>query len=146
MQKFQTIVFLEVYKCFKKTRRKKEVQPQSKLKLHGDTAQTIYVTQHIETLSSAQPRKHMNQTLILQIALIIVNCISLIVFGIDKFKSKRGGWRIPESRLLLVAFFGPFGAYSGMLLFRHKTRKIKFLLVPIFLIAQVFLIVYFWFF
>jgi uncharacterized membrane protein YsdA (DUF1294 family) len=32
-----------------------------------------------------------------------------------------------------------------MLLFRHKTRKIKFLLVPIFLIIQVILMVYFYF-
>ena len=67
------------------------------------------------------------------------------MFGVDKLQSKKRGWRIPESRLLLAAFFGPFGAYAGMLLFRHKTRKIKFLLVPIFLIIQVVLIVYFYF-
>ena len=67
------------------------------------------------------------------------------MFGVDKLQSKKRGWRIPESRLRLAAFFGPFGAYAGMLLFRHKTRKIKFLLVPIFLIIQVVLIVYFYF-
>jgi uncharacterized membrane protein YsdA (DUF1294 family) len=87
----------------------------------------------------------MIQFLLLWIFLIIVNSVSLAVFGIDKLRSKKGGWRVPESRLLLVAFFGPFGAYAGMLLFRHKTRKIKFLLVPIFLIIQGFLIVYFCF-
>ena len=68
--------------------------------------------------------------------------IALTVFGIDKLNSRKGGWRIPESRLLLIAVFGPFGAYSGMLLFRHKTRKIKFLLVPVFLFIQVILIIY----
>jgi len=68
-----------------------------------------------------------------------------MMFGVDKWQSKRRGWRIPETRLLLVAFFGPFGAYAGMLLFRHKTRKIKFLLVPVFLFIQVILIVYFYF-
>jgi len=67
------------------------------------------------------------------------------MFGVDKLQSKKRGWRIPESRLLLAAFFGPFGAYAGMLLFRHKTRKIKFLLVPIFLIIQVILILHFYF-
>jgi uncharacterized membrane protein YsdA (DUF1294 family) len=67
------------------------------------------------------------------------------MFGVDKLRSKRGGWRVPESRLLLIALFGPFGAYAGMLLFRHKTRKIKFLLVPMFLLAQLSLIVYFYF-
>jgi len=64
---------------------------------------------------------------ILQILLPIANIISLVAFGIDKFSSKRRSYRIPESRLLLIAFFGPFGALTGMLLFRHKTRKIKVL-------------------
>jgi len=75
--------------------------------------------------------------------LIIVNAFSLIFFGMDKLWSIRGGWRIPESRLLFAAVFGPFGAYSAMLLFRHKTRKTKFLLVPVFLLIQLCLIVYF---
>ncbi|KON32936.1 MAG: hypothetical protein AC479_06215 [miscellaneous Crenarchaeota group-6 archaeon AD8-1] len=81
----------------------------------------------------------------LQILLIVTNIISLTVFGIDKLKSKRRSYRIPESRLLMIAFFGPFGAFFGMLFFRHKTRKIKFLLVPLFLLFQVFIIVYFYF-
>jgi uncharacterized membrane protein YsdA (DUF1294 family) len=75
--------------------------------------------------------------------IVIVNSVALIIFGIDKLKSKKGGWRIPESRLLLIAFFGPFGACAGMLLFRHKTRKLKFLLVPIFLFIQALLMAYF---
>jgi uncharacterized membrane protein YsdA (DUF1294 family) len=85
----------------------------------------------------------MDQNFFLQVLLIIINGISLTIFGIDKLKSKRGGWRVPESKLLLIAFFGPFGAFAGMLLFRHKTRKIKFLIVPIFLFIQVLLIMYF---
>jgi uncharacterized membrane protein YsdA (DUF1294 family) len=75
--------------------------------------------------------------IILQILLLIANSVSLVVFGIDKLQSKRRGYRIPETRLLLIAFFGPFGALVGMLLFRHKTRKIKFVLVPIFAVLQV---------
>jgi len=86
---------------------------------------------------------NMIQTSLLQILLIVVNGVALIIFGVDKLQSKKRGWRIPESRLLLVAFFGPFGAYAGMLLFRHKTRKVKFLLVPIALFIQVVLIVYY---
>jgi len=80
---------------------------------------------------------------VLQFFLIIVNCVALILFGIDKLQSKKRGWRIPESRLLLTAIFGPIGAYAGMLLFKHKTRKRKFLLVPIFSIIQSILFVYF---
>ena len=79
----------------------------------------------------------------LLVFLVVLNIIALIFFGVDKFKSVRGGWRIPELRLLLVALLGPFGAYAGMLLFRHKTRKVKFLLVPIFLFIQLCLIAYF---
>ena len=74
---------------------------------------------------------------------VVLNIIVLIIFGVDKLKSVRGGWRIAELRLLLVALLGPFGAYAGMLLFRHKTRKVKFLLVPIFLFIQISLIAYF---
>ncbi len=80
---------------------------------------------------------------ILQILLLTVNIISLVAFGIDKFNSMKRGYRIPESRLLLLAFFGPFGALAGMLFFRHKTRKIKFLLVPIFALLQFFLLVWY---
>jgi len=78
----------------------------------------------------------------LLILLVIVNVVSLVLFGVDKLMSMRGGWRIAESRLLLVAICGPFGAYAGMLLFRHKTRKIKFLVVPIVMFIQLGLIVY----
>ena len=74
--------------------------------------------------------------------LVVVNIISFVLFGVDKLKSMRGGWRISEARLLLVALFGPFGAYAAMLLFRHKTRKIKFLLVPLFMFIQLGAILY----
>jgi uncharacterized membrane protein YsdA (DUF1294 family) len=85
----------------------------------------------------------MNLILLLQVVMVAANLAALTIFGIDKLQSKRGSWRVSETRLLLVAFFGPFGALAGMLLFRHKTRKVKFLLVPVFLIFQVFLALYF---
>jgi uncharacterized membrane protein YsdA (DUF1294 family) len=72
----------------------------------------------------------------------ILNIISLLFFGVDKLRSKRGGWRISDLKLLLVALFGPFGAFAGILLFNHKTRKAKFFLVPIFLFIHSCLIVY----
>ena len=85
----------------------------------------------------------MIQIFFVQVAIVIINGIALTIFGIDKWTSKKSSWRIPESRLLFIAFLGPFGAYTGMLLFRHKTRKIKFLLVPVFLFIQVLFTVYF---
>ena len=74
---------------------------------------------------------------------VILNIISLAIFGVDKLKSVSGGWRISEQKLLLAALFGPFGAYAAMLIFRHKTRKTKFVPVPIFLFIQLVIIVYF---
>ena len=85
----------------------------------------------------------MNYGLLLETMLIVVNTLALAAFGLDKFQSKRGGWRVPELRLLLFAFFGPFGAWAGMLLFRNKTRKAKFLVVPFFVFLHTFLILYF---
>ncbi|HPC27307.1 MAG TPA: DUF1294 domain-containing protein [Candidatus Methanomethylicus sp.] len=82
------------------------------------------------------------QTAFLLATLTVANSASTIAFGMDKLMSIKGGWRVPESTLLAIAFFGPFGAYACMLIFRHKTRKPKFLLVPAFLIVQLCLLVY----
>lgn len=80
---------------------------------------------------------------VLLIILLVVNLFSLVFFGLDKLWAMRSGVRIPESRLLLLAFLGPFGAFLGMLLFRHKTRKPRFLLVPLFLLFQIVLMYYY---
>ncbi len=84
----------------------------------------------------------MNHDVILLTLLTVVNGASFATFGIDKLKSKRVSWRIPEARLLLMAFLGPFGAFGGMLVFRHKTRKPKFLIVPAFLVVQILIFVF----
>ena len=84
---------------------------------------------------------NMFQLSVTVIFLLLINGASLVLFGVDKLKSIKKRWRIPETHLLLVAFFGPFGAYAAMLLFRHKIRKIKFILVPVFLIIQLYLII-----
>ncbi len=72
----------------------------------------------------------------------IFNSIAFLIFANDKRKARNNAWRTPENLLLLVAAFGPFGAYAAMLIFRHKTRKLKFYLVPVFLIAHVVAIIY----
>ena len=83
----------------------------------------------------------MNQVLLVVVA--VLNFVSMACFGLDKLWAIRGGARIPESRLLSLAFLGPFGALTGMLLFRHKTRKPRFLLVPLFTLFQFVLALYF---
>ena len=57
---------------------------------------------------------------------------ALIVYGADKWKARRGKWRIPEKALLLLSFFGgAIGGILGMLLFRHKTKHWYFWFVNI---------------
>lgn len=60
-------------------------------------------------------------------ALIAMNFLAFVAFGIDKWKAETGGWRTAESTLLLLALLGGTpGAYLGRHLFRHKTRKQPF--------------------
>ena len=68
----------------------------------------------------------------------VMNIIALIIYGIDKRRAVRLEWRLSESTLLLpAALGGAYGALMGMLLFHHKTRKKKFvILVPLFVIIH----------
>ena len=63
---------------------------------------------------------------------LIINDIVFFVYGIDKYKAKKGRWRISEAALLLLALLGgALGAWCGMVVFRHKTHHLKFrILVP----------------
>ena len=57
----------------------------------------------------------------------VINAVAFAAFGIDKIAARRGGWRVPEARLLGIAVLGGSpGAYAGRRLFRHKTRKQPF--------------------
>lgn len=73
------------------------------------------------------------------IYLVIINIISFIVYGIDKWKAQRKRWRISEKMLFLLAIIGgSLGALAGMYTFHHKTLHKKFVLgVPLILVIQV---------
>ncbi|MGR3344513.1 MAG: DUF1294 domain-containing protein [Paracoccaceae bacterium] len=59
--------------------------------------------------------------------MLAVNCLSLLIFGWDKGMARSGGWRVRESSMLLIAFFGgSAGAKVGQTVFRHKTFKEPF--------------------
>jgi uncharacterized membrane protein YsdA (DUF1294 family) len=63
---------------------------------------------------------------------IIINILSFILYGIDKFKAIINKRRISEKFLLLLAVFGgSIGSLLGMIIFRHKTQKIYFFIVNI---------------
>ena len=57
----------------------------------------------------------------------ILSIITFIAYGCDKFSARRGGERINERTLHLLALCGGWpGGLAGQLLFRHKTRKTAF--------------------
>ena len=68
---------------------------------------------------------------------IVINVITLLMYGIDKWKAKHSKWRIPEATLLIMAAVGgSIGAWMGIKLFHHKTlhKKFKYGVPGIFLI------------
>ena len=71
---------------------------------------------------------------ILTVYLYAVNIAAFLLYGMDKHKAAAHKWRIPETMLLgISACGGGIGAFLGMLVWHHKTRKWKFrLLVPLF--------------
>ena len=66
------------------------------------------------------------------------NFTTWVAYGLDKGRAKSGKWRIPERTLLLLALAGgSLGALAGMIMFRHKTRKLKFYIsVPVMFVAH----------
>ncbi len=77
--------------------------------------------------------------------LLVVNVLTFVVYGIDKWKARRERWRVPEATLLvLAAAGGSVGAWVAMQLFRHKTQKKKFRYgVPVLFVLQLAAVVYF---
>ena len=74
--------------------------------------------------------------------LAAVNLAAFVLYGIDKYKARRGLWRIPESVLLFAASAGgSAGALLGMHVFRHKTKKPRFFIgVPVMLLLHLMLL------
>ena len=75
---------------------------------------------------------------ILLIYLAAISLIAVIITVSDKQRAVRHRWRIRESRLLLVGALGGSAAmFLTMLLIRHKTRRVKFMLgLPAMMLAQ----------
>ena len=69
---------------------------------------------------------------------LLLNLVAFVVYGIDKYKARKGKWRIPESTLLTLAMFGEsIGAWLAMKAFHHKTMHKKFYIgVPMIIVLQ----------
>ena len=75
---------------------------------------------------------------------IIINLLGFFAMGIDKWKAKKGNWRIPENTLFMFTILGGgIGTIAGIYVFRHKTKKLEFTLgMPAILILEIILVVY----
>ena len=76
--------------------------------------------------------------------LLAINIATFLLYGIDKYKAKKGKWRISEATLLtMAAIGGSIGAWAGMRLWHHKTMHKKFKYgIPLILIMQIALVAY----
>lgn len=78
--------------------------------------------------------------------LVLINLISFLIFGLDKWKARRKAKhasvrRVPEKTLfLLAALGGSVGALLGMRAFHHKTLHRAFRIgIPVILTVQLLL-------
>ena len=71
--------------------------------------------------------------------LVIINIITLLAFIIDKNNAIKKRYRISEKLLFFLAIIGgSLGALIGIHVFRHKSKKLKFLIgIPLILIIQI---------
>ena len=76
--------------------------------------------------------------------LLAVNIVTFLLYGIDKYKAKKGKWRISEATLLtMAAIGGSIGAWVGMRIWHHKTMHKKFKYgIPVIISLQIALVVY----
>jgi len=78
----------------------------------------------------------------MKIYLIIINIITFIIYGIDKYKSIKNKYRISEATLIILAILGgTFGAFFGMITFHHKTKKKKFIIIPVIMLIWVYILI-----
>ena len=64
--------------------------------------------------------------------LLLISLIAFVLYTVDKLRAKRGAWRIKESLLLGIGFFGgAAGALLAMRVVRHKTKHWYFWAVNI---------------
>lgn len=77
------------------------------------------------------------------IYIILINIIAFLAMYIDKRKAKKGKRRIPEKTLfILVGLGGGIGGILAMYLFRHKTKKTRFVIgFPAILIFEVLVVI-----
>ena len=79
------------------------------------------------------------------IYILSINLIGFLAMWLDKRKAEKGRWRIPEKTLFIItALGGGIGTIAGMYVFRHKTKKLGFVIgFPFITILEIITFVYF---
>lgn len=83
----------------------------------------------------------MNTEVIIFAYIAVVSVFAIVTTAYDKYASSRGLARIPEKSLFAIAAVGGAAAmYLTMLLIRHKTKHLSFMIgIPAILVFQIFL-------
>lgn len=72
----------------------------------------------------------MNVTVIYLSLVLVMSVVCFTAYGLDKRRAANGSRRIPEQTLHILALLGGWpGAVLGQRHFRHKTKKLSFLIV-----------------
>lgn len=76
----------------------------------------------------------------------VINTVTFVVYGIDKWKARHDRWRTSEAALLWLAIAGgSIGAWLGMHVWHHKTQHPKFRYgVPLIMMLHIALAVAVW--
>lgn len=80
----------------------------------------------------------------LVIYFFIINLFAIFLMKYDKVKAINNQYRVNEKTLFLIALIlGGIGIYTGMYLFRHKTKHVKFTVgIPLIIILNILTIYY----
>ena len=75
--------------------------------------------------------------------LLVINIITFIIYGMDKHKSIKHKYRISENTLIILPILGgPIGAFFGMIIFHHKTKKKKLIIsIPLLLLIWIYTLI-----
>ncbi|MBQ4105330.1 MAG: DUF1294 domain-containing protein [Clostridia bacterium] len=71
--------------------------------------------------------------------LCIINVVSIVVTVYDKLAAIHSRWRVSEKALfILSAIGGSIGMYLTMLIIRHKTKHMRFMIgIPLIFILEI---------
>ena len=91
---------------------------------------TIWLAVHYDSDQGGFARHMMNATVIYLSLVCVMSVVCFAAYGLDKRRAVNRSRRVPEQTLQILALSGGWpGALLGQRQFRHKTKKLSFLIV-----------------